>query len=158
MANKKNQKNKSYSQRKVVNKLSKENQAVEIAYENNLERISGAILLGVDLNTKNNLKYPCVICNKSVQNNQHGIACDLCDKWCHRKCDAMTTEMYEFYVNHHENPEVTWHCLYCTMKFNHQHIPFTLTDNNDIENTNNSDTIAEVHHFQSACAFKRFGI
>ena len=27
------------------------------------------------------------------------------------------------------------------MKFNHQHIPFTLTDNNDIENTNNSDTM-----------------
>ena len=59
-----------------MNKLSKENQAVEIAYENNLERISGAILLGIDLNVKNNLKYPCVICNKSVQSNQNGIACD----------------------------------------------------------------------------------
>ena len=141
MANKKNKKNKSSSQKKVVNKLSKENQAVEIAYENNLERISGAILLGVDLNTKNNLKYPCVICNKSVQNNQHGIACDLCGKWCHRKCDAMTPEMYEYYAKNHGNPAITWHCLYCTLKFNHQHIPFTLTDNYDIENTNNSDTM-----------------
>ena len=74
MANKKNKKNNSSSPKKVVNKLSKENQAVEIAYENNLERISGAILLGVDLNAKNNLKYPCVICNKSVQNNQNGIS------------------------------------------------------------------------------------
>ena len=141
MANKKNKKNNSSSQIKVVNKLSKENQAVEIAYENNLERISGAILLGVDLNAKNNLKHPCVICNKSVQNNQNGIACDQCGKWCHRKCDAMTSEMYEFYVNNQDNPEVTWHCLYCTMKFNHQHIPFTLSDDNDIENVNNSDTM-----------------
>ena len=30
---------------------------------------------------------------------------------------------------------------YCTMKFNHQHIPFTLSDNNDIDNINNSDTM-----------------
>ena len=49
MANKNNKKKNSSSQKKVVNKLSKENQAVEIAYENNLERISGAILLGSDL-------------------------------------------------------------------------------------------------------------
>ena len=48
MANKKNKKNNSSSQKKVVNILSKANQAVEIAYENNLERISGAILLGVE--------------------------------------------------------------------------------------------------------------
>ena len=99
MANKKNKKKKpSSSLNKVVNKLSKENQAVEIAYENNLERISGAILLGVDLNTKNKLKYPCAICNKNVQKNQNGIVCDQCGKWCHRKCDAMSPEMYDYYV------------------------------------------------------------
>ena len=89
MANKKNKKKNSSAQN-VVNKLSKENQAVGIAYENNLERISGAILLGVDLNAKNKLKYPCAICNKSVQKNQNGILCDKCGKWCHRKCDAMS--------------------------------------------------------------------
>ena len=99
MANKKNKKSNGSSQKKVVDMLSKENQAVEIAYENNLERISGAILLGIDLNEKNNLKYPCVICNKSVQNNHNGITRDTCGKWCHRKCDAMTPEMYEHFVN-----------------------------------------------------------
>ena len=140
MANKKNKK-KNESQKKIVNKKSQENQAAEIAYQNNVERISGAILLGVDLNPKNRLKYPCAICNKSVQNNQHGITCDQCGKWCHRKCDAMTLEMYEFYVNNNDNPEVTWQCLYCTMKFHHQHIHFTLSDNNDIDNVNNSDTV-----------------
>ena len=39
MANKKNKKNSATKTKKVVNKLSKESQAVEIAYENNLERI-----------------------------------------------------------------------------------------------------------------------
>ena len=57
MANKKNKKSNrsAKAQKKVLNKLSRENQAVDIAYQNNLERISGAILLGVDLNAKNNL-------------------------------------------------------------------------------------------------------
>ena len=140
MANKKNKKNNA-TRKKVVNKLSNENQAVKIAYENNLERISGAILLGADLNPKNKLRYPCAICNKSVQSNQNGIACDQCGKWCRRKCDAMSPEMYEYYVNNQDNPELTWYCMYCTMKFNHEHIPFTLSDNNDIENINNSDTM-----------------
>ena len=53
----------------------------------------------------------------------------------------MSPEMYEYYVDNQDNHEVTWHCLYCTMKFNHQHIPFTLSDNNDIDNINNSDTM-----------------
>ena len=141
MANKKNKASNCSTHKKAVNKLSKENQAVEIAYANNIERISGAILLDVDLNPTNRLKYPCAICNKSVRSNQQAIACDICDKWCHRKCDAMTKEMYDYYDKNQDNPEITWHCMYCTMKFNHQHIPFTLSDNNDIENTNNSDTM-----------------
>ena len=68
MTNKKNKK-KGTKKKEVVNKKSQENQAAEIAYRNNVERISGAILLGVDLNPKNRLKHPCAICNKSVQNN-----------------------------------------------------------------------------------------
>ena len=123
----------------MVNKLSKENQAIEIAYENNLERISGAILLGVDLNTKNNLlKYPCVICNKSVQKNQHGITCDTCGNWCHRRCNAMTLDMYEHFLDNQDSPEASWHCLYCTLKDKHDIFPFTLSC--EIENlTLNSD-------------------
>ena len=49
--------------------------------------------------------------------------------------------LYEYYSNNQDNPDVSWHCLYCTMKFNHQHIPFTLSDNNDIDNVNKSDTM-----------------
>ena len=126
MANKKNKKNKtSKAQKKVPDKLSYDNQAVETAYENNIERISGAILLNQELNSKNNFKFPCVICNKSVQSNQNAITCDNCGKWCHRKCDAMSQETYKYYEDNQDNPEITWHCLYCTMKHNHEHFPFT---------------------------------
>ena len=41
--------------------------AIEIALRNNIDRIAGAILLGKELNTPNRLKFPCSICNKSVQ-------------------------------------------------------------------------------------------
>ena len=78
MANKKNKKKENRKQTKATNRLSIANQAAEIAYRNNLERISGAISLGVELNPKNNLKFPCAIaiCNKSVQKNQNATTCD----------------------------------------------------------------------------------
>ena len=41
--------------------------ALEIALKNNIDRIAGALLLGKDLNPPNRLKFPCCICNKSVQ-------------------------------------------------------------------------------------------
>ena len=141
MANKKNKKNSQKVQKKVTDKLCNESQAAEIAYHNNIERISGAISLGVELNPKNNLKFPCVICNKSVQSNQNAILCDHCGKWCHRKCDAMSPELYKHYVDNQDDPELKWSCLYCTMQFNHEHIPFTLSDNNDIDMINYSDSM-----------------
>lgn len=141
MANKKNKKKNPKVQKKVVDKLFNESQATKIAYQNNIERISGAILQGVELNPKNNLKFPCAICNKSVQKNQNAITCDHCDKWCHRKCDAMSPELYKHYVDNQDNPELTWRCLYCTMQFNHEHIPFTLSDDHDINMINNSDSM-----------------
>ena len=142
MANKKNKKkNTSKAVKKVSDKLSNDNQAAEAAYENNVERISGAILLNQELNPKNNFKFPCAICNKSVQSNQNAISCDNCGKWCHRKCDAMSQETYKYYQDNQDNPEITWYCLYCTMKHNHEHFPFTLSNNNDLENINNSDSM-----------------
>ena len=69
MANKKNKKRSSSTQKEATNKLHHSNHAAEIAFKNNLDRISGALLLGKELNPKNNLKFPCVICNKSVQKN-----------------------------------------------------------------------------------------
>ena len=141
MGNKKNKKNKPKAEKEVPNKLSNENQAILLAYNNNLERISGAILLDKELNPPNNLKAPCVVCNKNVLSNQNGITCDMCDKWCHRKCDAMSLERYKYYEKNQNNPEVTWYCMYCTMKFNHQHIPFTLCDDNDLVNYNDSDSM-----------------
>ena len=148
MANKKNKKKENRKQTKATNRLSIANQAAEIAYRNNLERISGAISLGVELNPQNNLKFPCAICNKSVQKNQNAITCDKCGKWCHRKCDAMSPELYQYYVDNQDNPHITWQCLYCTMQFYHQHIPFTLSDEHEVEMINSTDTMQFCENLQ----------
>ena len=34
-----------------------------------------------------------------------------------------------------------WHCLLCTVKFHHENIPFTLSDNSEIERINMSDNM-----------------
>ena len=36
---------------------------------------------------------------------------------------------------------VQWNCLYCTIKSNHQNIPFTLSENSEIDKINNSNTM-----------------
>ena len=147
MANKKNKKT-SKSKPKVDNKVvdnRSSNHKEMIALENNMERISGAISSGKELNPPNNLKWPCVICNKNVLSNQNGITCDHCDRWCHRHCDAMSQDTYNKYVENDTNPEITvkakWYCLYCTMSYNNQHFPFTLCDNHELNNINISDNM-----------------
>ena len=114
-------------------------EALEIALENNIERIAGAIIQGIELNPPTRYSDPCSICNKV---NQSAIECNSCKKWTHRKCEGMTIETYNYYwTTTNDCPELTYDCLYCTMKQNHQNFPFTLSDNAEIDNINSSDNM-----------------
>ena len=57
----------------------------------------------------------------------------------------MDENTYKQYHDNNNNPNITdqpdWYCLYCTMKFNHENIPFTLSDNSELSNINNSDNM-----------------
>ena len=57
----------------------------------------------------------------------------------------MDENTYKQYNDNNNNPDIIdqpdWYCLYCTMKFNHENIPFTLSDNFELNNINNSDTM-----------------
>ena len=88
-----------------------------------------------NLYTPNNLKFPCSICNKNVLNNQKTMQCDLCNGWCHIKCDGTALETYNDLMLSQDD---VWHCLVCKVKYN---FPFTLCDNIEIENLNNSNSI-----------------
>lgn len=93
------------------------------------------------LNPPTKFKDPCSICNKKVLNNQNAIECNTCEKWTHRKCEGMDMETYNYYISTNDNPEITYSCLYCTMLENHTNFPFTLADNSEIDNINNSDNM-----------------
>ena len=119
-------------------------EASQIKLKNTLDRIAGAILAGRDLNPPptRNIKWPCIICNRPVQNNQKALECDSCHKWCHLNCDGrVTLDEYKFYENNQDNPEVQWCCLYCTLKEKHGIIPFSLSDTDELVKVNNSDTM-----------------
>ena len=93
--------------------------ASQIKLQNTLDRIAGAILAGKNLNPEpiRKIKWPCIICNRPVQNNQKALECDTCHKWCHLNWDGrVTAQEYEFYENNQNNHEVLWHCLYCTLR------------------------------------------
>ena len=106
-----------------------------------IERITEAICIEKELNPQINFTYPCSICNKKVLNNQPAIVCDTCEKYCHIKCDGTSREKYEYYQTTNNDSTVKWHCLYCTMKFHHDTIPFTLTDTFELEKINQSDNM-----------------
>ena len=124
-------------------------QAIEIALKNNLDRIAGAILIGSELNPPNRFKNPCSICNKNCLKNQAFINCSTCGKDYHIKCDGTSLKQYNDYKKIKNDPlclDLHLHCLYCTMKTNHENIAFTLSDSHDLQNINNSDNMKFCEH------------
>ena len=104
------------------------------------DRIVEALSADKDLNSQNNFKWPCSICNKNVTDSMKGIRCDSCKKWCHIRCDGTSAEEYEYLVLN-EDTSGDWHCLYCTMKSNHANFAFTLIRDDEIDKINNSDSM-----------------
>ena len=61
-----------------------------------------------------------------------------CSLWCHIKCDGTTVDSYKQIM---ENKELTWHCLVCKIRFQHENIPFTLYNDTELVNINNSESM-----------------
>ena len=104
----------------------------------NLELVIEAIRHDKNLNKLNNLNFPCSVCNKNVLNNQKAIQCDSCNLWFHIKSDGTSIETYNNFILSEDSE--TWHCLLCKVKYNHIIFPFTLCDDIEIQNINNSNT------------------
>ena len=111
----------------------------KIKYEQNYNRVISAIKVGQPLNKTNKLANPCSLCNRNVI--ESGIICDTCNKWCHPKCDGMSQKEFQYYVDN-DDPNIQWHCLYCTVKFNQKNIAFTLSDSHELIKINQSDSMS----------------
>ena len=55
----------------------------------------------------------------------------------------------ESYKNIMDNEEITWKCLVCKIKFQHENIPFTLYDGTELSNINNSESMKFCDHLPS---------
>ena len=57
-------------------------------------------------------KYPCIVCNTSVRNNQNALLCVSCKSWCHLKCTPSSIAIF--------NETCDWisdKCLFCELPF-----------------------------------------
>ena len=114
--------------------------ASNVKLQQTFNRVISAIKVDQPLNKTNKLAHPCSLCNRNVTDS--GIVCDTCNKWCHPKCDGMSQKEFQYYVNTSDDPNVKWHCLYCTVKFHRKNIPFTLSDSHELEKINQSDSMS----------------
>ena len=54
-------------------------------------------------------KYPCGTCEKAVNWNRPAIACDACNKWYHKSCINMASNIFNIMANNDDS----WTCCNC---------------------------------------------
>ena len=86
---------------------------------------------------RNYAKDPCGICKKKVKTDQKAIQCDSCESWVHISCNKTSPSEYEQLVYKSD----LWHCRVCNIKNNAERLPFTICDNFELININNSNSM-----------------
>ena len=86
---------------------------------------------------RSSVKDPCGICYKIVKTNQRAIQCDCCESWVHITCNDISPTVYE----HLKYKSDLWHCLVCSIITNLDSMPFTVCNNLELTNINNSDSM-----------------
>ena len=66
---------------------------------------------------------PCSICEKPGKNTQNALACDICSKWAHIRCNKLDKKGYEY---HKKYPDAPFTCLRCLEDY----VPLSKLDNN----------------------------
>ena len=67
-------------------------------------------------------------------------------------------------MNNQDNPDLEWHCLYCSLKEKHGIIPFTLSDTSELIKINNSDTmefcktIPSLEIIQETASYEKYSL
>ena len=46
---------------------------------------------------QNHVTFPCIICNKNVNDNNHAIQSDICNFWVHIKCSNLNYIDYKYF-------------------------------------------------------------
>ena len=54
----------------------------------------------------------CISCGKTVTHRQEAVQCDVCDRWCHRKCGTKTPRPLYLQMVRQE-VDYDWKCYQC---------------------------------------------
>ena len=73
---------------------------------------------------KRKFKFPCGICEKSVNKNQKSMHCDSCNFWIHKSCEGLTEDEFQRLVE--EDDDIPFSMLTCKIKQNAEIFPFGL--------------------------------
>ena len=92
---------------------------------------------------KQNIKYQCGICSKSVKKNQYACFCISCHQWIHFiKCNKSTKSEYAALID--ESEDIPWYCVKCTISKIAEMFPFLSLDNNEINDLHHIDKISHL--------------
>ena len=56
------------------------------------------------------MTFPCRICNKNVNDNDHVIQCEICNFWVHIKCNNLNYIDYKYLQENSDH----WYCITCS--------------------------------------------
>ena len=73
---------------------------------------------------KRKFKFPCGICDKSVDKNQKSIHCYNCGLRVHKSCEGLSDRKFQKLVE--EDGSIPWSCLVCKIKSDAEIFPFGL--------------------------------
>lgn len=65
-------------------------------------------------NKKINPDEVCTICSKKITEACRALACDLCDRWSHQKCEKVKDSTYDAITQCDENEHLAWYCKWCS--------------------------------------------
>ena len=89
---------------------------------------------------KQNIKYRCGICSKSVKKNQYACFRRSCHQWIHFiKCNKSTQSEYAALID--ESEDIPWYCVKCTISKIAEMFPFLSLDNNEINDLDHLDLL-----------------
>ena len=96
---------------------------------------------------KRKFKFPCGICEKSVNKNQKSVYCNNCNHWVHKSCEDLPDNEFQRLVE--EDDEIPWSCLLCQIKHTGEIFPFGLLSKCEMLDLYGVDLPSHLHTLPS---------
>ena len=91
--------------------------------------------------------YPCGICFKNVNFNQHAIECTECNYWVHIKCNGTSLTEYKNMIESQKlldddvRANIEWLCIKCLINTNAKHFPFGFESDHTLVGINQTNSM-----------------